>query len=146
MADCTRLFQKKNLIPFWLAGVIVNEQARRMEDKTIKFSDRFLSFSKQTALVAVFIIGVLVSFPDLCFAEPNQVILGEEQKRAVHIALEGDWICNIGSTKIRLHFTDDSKFSLNEKEGSYLVEGTKLTLKSGSSQAVYDFDLEPLTK
>jgi hypothetical protein len=27
------------------------------------------------------------------------------------------------------------------KQGHYLVDGTKLTLKSGSSQAIYDFEL-----
>jgi len=100
-------------------------------------------FSKGVGFAAVFILAIvfIVLSPNTSFAEPNQAILGEEQKRAVHKALEGEWICNIGSAKVRLQITDDNKFSLNDKEGHYLVDGTKLTLKSGSSQAVYDFEL-----
>ncbi|MHC4310485.1 MAG: mechanosensitive ion channel family protein [Planctomycetota bacterium] len=95
------------------------------------------------SFVAVFILAIvfIVLCPNTSFAEPNQTIMSEEQKRAVHMALEGEWICDIGSDKIRLHLTDDSKFSLKDKEGHYLVDGTKLTLKSGSSQAIYDFEL-----
>jgi len=73
--------------------------------------------------------------------ETNETILSQEQRRAVFFALVGDWICNIGSSKLRLHLTDDNKFSLNDKEGIYLVDSTKLTLKSVSSKDVYDFEL-----
>lgn len=100
-------------------------------------------FSKGVGFAAVFILAIvfIVLSPNTSFAEPNQAILGEEQKSAVHMALEGEWICNMGSAKVQLMLTDDNKFSLNDKEGRYLVDGTKLTLKSGSSQAIYDFEL-----
>jgi len=78
----------------------------------MEFCDRFLGLSKQTALVTVFIIGVLVSVADLCLAEPNQTMLGDEQRRTTLLGLEGEWICNIGNAKVRLHLADDNKFSL----------------------------------
>lgn len=101
-------------------------------------------FSRCERFSCVFILAVilLVLCPSGVFAESNRTVLGEEQTVAVHNALEGEWVCNIGNTKVRLILTDDNKFSLNEKEGSYLVEGAKLILKSDSSQAVYDFELD----
>ena len=112
-----------------------------MEDKTIKLSDRILGLSKQTALVVAFIVWTLVSMADFCLAEPNHTTLADEQRRAILLALEGEWICNIGSVKVRLQLTDDHKFSLNDKEGRYIVDGNKFTLESGSSETLYDFEL-----
>lgn len=121
---------------------------RKINDKPLYsggfyYTAKLDCFSKGVSFVAVFIlaIGFIVLCPNTSFAEPNQAILGEEQKRAVHMALEGEWICNIGNAKVQLMLTDDNTFSLNNKEGLYLVDGTKLTLKSGPSQAVYDFEL-----
>ena len=77
----------------------------------------------------------------LCRAELKPAILGREQGRAVLTALEGEWIYNIGSAKIRLKLTGDGKFNLNDKEGQYLTESNKLTLKSDTHEAVYEFEL-----
>ena len=88
-------------------------------------------------LTAVSLIGV-----GLCWAERDQTILSREQERAMRAALEGEWLCHIGSAKIRFKLTSDGKFNLNGKDGRYLLGGTKLTLKSDEREAVYEFELK----
>ena len=81
-----------------------------------------------------------ILWPTASFADPNQTILGEQQNRAVYMAMEGEWISEIGNTKIRLTLTGDGIFHLNGKKGQYHVDGGKLILTSSTSEIDYKFE------
>lgn len=75
------------------------------------------------------------------FAQSNQGLIGKEQQRAVHSALSGEWVCNIGTAKLRLRLTSDGRFLLNDTHGDYYTEAATLRLKSGTSESSYQFEL-----
>ena len=61
-------------------------------------------FTSGVGFAAIFIFAIIfvVIYPNTSLAEADRTSLGEEQKHAVHMALEGEWICNIGNAKVRL--------------------------------------------
>ncbi len=75
-------------------------------------------------------------------ATPAPTIVGAEQLKAVHAALEGQWVCDIGPTRCRLTLDKDGQFTMGDESGSYDVAGSTLTLHTTEGQVAYQFTLD----
>ena len=71
----------------------------------------------------------------------GQSVIGKEQQRAVQASLVGEWVTDVGKTKVRLKMTEDGRFALDSMKGKYVVEGNVLKLHSEETEVGYQFVL-----
>jgi small-conductance mechanosensitive channel len=74
-------------------------------------------------------------------AQQRLGIIGTEQQGAIRSALVGEWVCNIGHSKIVFKLTPEGDFSLGDQKGQYALEANTVRLKTDTSEVSYQFEL-----
>ncbi len=107
---------------------------------------RLTVFSRSNRFAATVVIAaILVCCCCFCArsaaAQQSVGIIGTEQQGAIRSALVGEWVCNIGHSKVVFKLTPEGDFSLGGQKGQYALESNTVRLKTDTSEVSYQFEL-----
>jgi small-conductance mechanosensitive channel len=94
--------------------------------------------------VTVVIAAIVVCcsfFACFALAQESQGILGTEQEGAIRSAFVGEWICNIGHSKIVFKLMPEGDFNLDDQKGQYVLDVNIVRLKTDTAEVSYQFEL-----
>ncbi len=103
-------------------------------------SKRFESRDHRLVAISV-LVYLLFCQAYLPLQASAQALIGKEQQDAVRSSLVGEWVTDVGKTKLRLKMTEDGRFALDSTKGKYVVEGNVLKLRSDETEVGYQFAL-----
>jgi hypothetical protein len=89
----------------------------------------------------VLVVCLFLPGPWSSFIGYGHGFIGKERDTAVKEALVGQWVAEVGRTKLNLRLTSDDLFNLDDKKGVYSVEGSLLKLRHEGGEVGYQFDL-----